>query len=529
MIGQVCIMYDIVIKNGLVFNGLDKEGENIDLGIKNGKIQIIASSQKAQGKEEINAENRYICPGFIDINNEADHYLHLFTASKAENLIRQGITTIIGGNDGVSLAPLISGSLKPLQRWVNPNQMNVDWRTLDEFFALLEKKKIDVNFGTLLGWETLRTEFTGGEFKNLTSEELAKLKLLVRQGLEQGAFGVSFDLSHAPEKAVGFTEILTITGLTNQYHGYLSLRLREEGVNFLASVDEIIELSQRGKVAVEIPDLQVTAPSCFKDFPRALKLITRTNQKDELINFSLSPYDSTSKALSLIFPQWIMIGGRKIFLKNINQDPEKKAIIQELKRNSYLYHDLVIADAGRSWWLTGKTLKEIAKDFDISLENALLKILQLCEDRVIVFNQNIAPENMEMGISSPYSFIASNSGFYTLEPVLKGALIHPQSFGSFPHFLGHYVREKKLLSWQKAIYKLTGKVAQKIGLEKRGIIKNDYWADLVIFNPKTINSQADLNDPFQYPQGMETVIINGKIAYQKGRLTEDKYGQVLKK
>jgi len=522
-------MYDIVIKNGLVFDGLGKEGESVNLGIKDGKIQIIASSQKIEGREEINAENRYISPGFIDINNEADHYLHLFSASRAENLIRQGITTIIGGNDGVSLAPLISGSLKPLQRWINPSQANIDWRSLDEFFVLAEKKKIDVNFGTLLGWETLRTEFTGQEFKNLTNEELAKLKLLVKQGLEQGAFGVSFDLSHAPEQAVGFTEILMLTELINRHHGYLSFRLRDEGVDFLASIDEVIELSQRGNVSVEVENLQVIAPSCFKDFPRALKLITRANQKHELVNFSLAPYDSTSQVLTLLLPQWIMIGGRKIFLKNISQAPERKAVIQELKRKSYLYRDLIIADAGRSWWLAGKTLKEVAKDFGINLEDALLKILQLCEDRVIVFSKNIAPENVKMAVSSPYSFIASNSGFYQIEQVPKGVLVHPQSFGSFPHFLGEYVRERKLLNWQKAIHKLTGKVAQKTGLKKRGIIKNGYWADLVVFNPKKINSKADLNDPFQYPQGIETVIINGKIAYQKGRLSEDKYGKVLKK
>jgi len=521
-------MYDVIIKNGLVFDGLGNKGENINIGIKNGKIRLLSPSLEVRGREEIDAEGRYVCPGFIDIDNSADHYLQIFTAPQAENLIRQGVTTVIGGNCGVSLAPLISGSLRSLRRWVDPSRTNVDWHTLAEFLALLEKNKIGVNFGTLLGWGTLRTELAGEGFRNLTVEELEKLKLLVEQGLQQGAFGVSFGLGYAPEKVVGYREALAIAELVNKYHGYLSFHLRDEGEKFLLSVDEVVELAQRGKISVEISHLKVIAPPYFKDFPRALKLITQANQKRELINFDLYPYSSSEQVLSLIVPQWVMIGGRKVFLKNIHQEEEKREIIKELKRRRYLYQDLIIADSGREWWFSGKTLKEIARDFNLSLEEGILKLLQECEDKITVFTKNISLDNLEEGIGSPYSLIASNDGFYNLGNTPRRSLVHPRAFGTFPYFLGHYAREKKLLSWEKAINKITGKVAKKIGLEKRGIIKDDYWADLVVFNPQIIDSQANLTDPFQYPQGIETVIINGQLAYHKGRLSRERYGKILR-
>ncbi len=519
-------MYDIIIKNGLVFDGLDNEPEKINIGVKDGRIHLLSFSEQA--KEEISAEERYVSPGFIDIDNTADHYLQIFSSSSADNLIRQGVTTAIGGNCGVSLAPLISGSLRSIRRWTDPSKTNIDWHTLGELFTLLERNGIGVNFGTLLGWGTLREELAGEEFRNLTTEELSKLKFLVEQGLKDGAMGVSFGLGYAPEKVVGYTEALAMADLVNKYNGYLSFHLRDEGEKFLSSVDEITELAQRGKISVEISHFKVVAPPHFKDFPRALKLITQTNQRKELVNFDIYPYSSNEQMLSLIVPQWVMIGGRKVFLKNIQQKEEKKAVIQELKRRRYLYQGLVVANAGKEWWLRGKTLKEIAQGFNLSLEETILRLLQDNEDSVTVFNNNIDPGNLEMGICSPYSFIASNAGFYSLSDPIKRELIHPRAFGTFPHFLGTYVREKKVLSWKEAIYKITGKVAKKIGLSKRGAIKDNYLADIVVFNPNLIGSSANLTDPFQYPKGIEVVIINGKLVYYKGRVEKGKYGKILK-
>lgn len=530
-------MYDILIKNGKVFDGSGATAKNVDIGIKNGKVAILGQLKNEKARTEINAENRFVCPGFIDINNNADHTLDIFTTPSAENLIRQGVSTIICGNSGASLAPLISGSLESIQKWADPNRINIDWREVKDFLNLLDKRKLGVNFATLIGWGTLRSEFTNGEFRNLTKNELEKLKLVVSHSLDQGALGVSFGLGYASEKMVGISEILEVGQVIKDKKGYLSFHLRDEAEGLLASVREVIELAEKGNLSIEISNFKAEGKPNFDSFIEALKMIEKANKsikrtsvsKKELINFDIFPYDSNAQLLYLILPEWAAVGGREVLLKNINDEIVKKKIIQDLKRKKYLYKNLLIADSGQRWWFSGKSLEEIAKAFNLSLEETLLKIIEMCEDRVVVFTQDLFEENIENGLKSAYSFVGSNSGFSNIESGKRGIWIHPRTFGTFSKFLGHYVREKKLLSWEEGIYKITGKVAEKVGLSNRGLLKENFWADVVVFNPEKIQDNSTLKNPFQYPNGIETVIINGGLAYHKGILTEERYGKTIRK
>lgn len=527
-------MFDILIKNGEVFDGSEKSAQNIDVGIKKGKIVALGNFKNERAKIEINAENRFVCPGFIDINNTADHYLDLFTNSNADNLIRQGICTVICGNCGTSLAPLISGSLASVQKWADPNHLNVNWREVKDFLNFLDKKKLGVNFATLIGWGTLRSEFTHGEFRNLTKEEMDKLKLVVSQGIEQGALGLSFGLGYASEQMVGISEILNIGKIVKDKKAYLSFHLRDETENFLTSVSEVIESAEKGGFSVEISHFKAEGKPNFERFDEALKMIEKVNklstgENKELVNFDIFPYNSDAKVIYLILPEWASIGGRKVLLENINNDIIKNKIIQDIKRKKYLYKSIVIADSGQRWWFSGKTLERIAKSFNLTLEETLLKIIEICEDRVVIFSENVLEKNVENALKSPYSFLGTGSGFSNIERNKKSAWIHPRAFGTFPKFLGYYVREKKLISWKEAIHKITGKVANKLGLKDRGFLKKDFWADIVVFNPEKINDNSTLKNPFQYPDGIESVIINGGLVYHKGIMTEERYGKIIRK
>jgi len=522
-------MFDILIKNGKVFDGSGAAAKSVDIGIKNGKIVEFGDFKDERAITEINAENKFVCPGFIDIDNKADHYLDIFTLPSADNLIRQGVSTIICGNSGASLAPLISGSLASIQKWSDSSSINIDWREIKDFLSFLDKRRLAVNFATLIGWGTLRSEFTQGEFRNLTKEELEKLKLVVSQGIEQGALGVSFGLGYEPEQMVGISEILEVAKTVKDKNGYLSFHLRNQAEDFLISVQEIIEIAEKGQLSIEISHFFVEGKPNFESFAEALKMIKKANKETELINFDLFPYDSNSKALYSILPEWVAIGGREILLKNINDEVIREKIIQDLKKKKYLYKDILIADSGKRWWFSGKTLEEIAKRFKLSLEEALLKIIEICEDKVVIFTNNLLEKNIEDGLKSQYSFVSSNSGFNDIESGKRGIWVHPRTFGAFPKFLGYYVREKKLLSWEEGIHKITGKVAKKVGLKNRGLLKKDFWADIVVFNPEKINDKPTLKNPFQYPDGIETVIINGGLAYHKGVMTEERYGKTLRK
>ena len=522
-------MFDLLIKNGKVFDGSGQAAQSVDIGIRNGKIVDIGNFKNETAKTEINAEDRFVCPGFIDIDNEADHYLDVFTLPGADNLIRQGVSTIICGNSGASLAPLISGSLSSIRKWSDLNRVNINWREFKDFLDFFDKKKLAVNFASLIGWGTLRSEFTNGEFRNLTKEELEKLKLMIAQGMKQGALGVSFGLGYASEQMVGISEILEVGRVVKDKSGYLSFHLRNQAEDFLTSIQEVIEVVEKGQLQIEISHFFTEGRPNFENFAEALKMIKKANKEIELINFDLFPYDSSAKVLYLILPEWVAIGGREVLLKNINDEITRKKIIEDLKRKKYLYKDILIADSGQRWWFSGKTLEEIAKGFNLNLEEALLKVIEICEDRIVIFTKNLSEKNIENGLKSSYSFVSSNSGFSNIESGKRGVWVHPQTFGTFPKFLGYYVREKKLLSWEEGIHKITGKVAKKTGINDRGLLKKDFWADIVVFNPEKINDNSTLKNPFQYPDGIETVIINGGLAYHKGILREERYGKSVRK
>jgi len=547
-------MYDILIKNGAIFDGTETEAKKADLAIKNGKIIAIGSLKNEKAKTEINADNRFITPGFIDINNDADHDLSLLKMPEAENLLRQGITTIVGGNCGASLAPLISGSLLSLDKWVKTIDFNISWQTMKEFLNFLTKKQLGVNFATLVGWGTVRADITQNQFRPLKKEELEELKFIIKSSITQGAFGVSFGLGYNLEQAVGLTEIQAIAQVIKEKKAYfersekkgsraiargpyLAFHLRNEAEGLLSSMREVLEVAGKEKASLEISHLKVEGKDNFDSFPEALKMVQKVNQEPallsqdgpELVNFDIFPYDYNVESLYLILPEWLAIGGREVLLKNIHDGIVRKKLIEDMKKKKYLYQDLIIADSGERWWFAGKTLEAIAQDFNLSLEDALLKIIELCEKRVLVFVKSLSLENVEKGILSPYSFVASNSGIYNLNSGEKGTWVHPRAFGAFPKFLNDYVKVKKLFSWEKALHKITGKVADKIGLKDRGYLKENYFADIVIFNPDKIKDKASLKNPFQYPEGIETVILNGALAYQKGIFSHERLGQILRK
>jgi len=522
-------MYDILIKNGEIIDGTGTEPKRTDLAIKNGKIVALDDFKNEKAKIEINADKKYLSPGFIDINNDADHDLSLIEMPEADNLIRQGITTMVGGNCGASLAPLISHSLVSLDKWLKVTNLNINWRTLGEFLKFLEQKHLAINFATLVGWGTLRQDLTQNQFRPLTKKELEELKFLVKMSLEQGAFGVSFGLGYNLEQAVGLTEIQSLAELVKKKNSFFSFHLRNEADGFLAGMREVLEVAEKNKVSIEISHLRVEGKENFESFPEALKMIQKINQEKELVNFDLFPYDYNVESIYLLLPEWVAVGGREILLKNLHDEIVRKKIIEDLKRKKNLYQDLIVVDSGERWWFVGKSLKEISQGFNLSLEESLLKIIELCEKKVSVLVKSLSWDNVQKGITSPYSFIASNGTICDLNSGKKGRWVHPRAFSTFPKFLNDYVKEQKLFSWEEAINKITGKVADKLGLKNRGYLKENYAADVVIFNPEKIKDKSSLENPFQYPEGIETVIVNGRIAYQKGLFSHEHYGQVLRK
>lgn len=521
-------MLDILIKNTNIIDGTGKKMFQTDLGIKNNKIKKIGKI-KTQAKKIINAQNLYTCPGFIDILNHSDSFFTLFTMPNQNSLIYQGITTILGGNCGSSLAPLSESSMiNSIQKWTDLNQVNLNWLNMHDFLLTLENKKLSLNFASLVGHGTIRRGILHDENRALSNAEIKALKNILESALEQGAFGMSSGLAYSHEKLTSLYEIIELAKIIKKYNGIYATHIRGEGEELLPSLEEAIKIGRETGVKIQISHLKAMGKANWTNMNQALELIEQAREQGIDINFDVYPYSITGSVLYVLLPDWAAQGGKKILLARLRNPVIAQKIVQEMQNNPYDYSQIMIASGNVNKSFIGKKLCEIAEHQGISKEQAVINILLAGQGRISVFFDALSKENIEKAIVHELGFISTNGAGYSIEHEQEGDLVHPRCFGAMPRFLGYYVRDKKLLSWEKAIQKSTSAPAQKIGLKKRGQIKKGYFADIAIINPETIIDKANFQNPYQYSKGIEYVIVNGKIVLENGAQNNALPGMVLR-
>jgi N-acyl-D-amino-acid deacylase len=525
-------MYDILIKNAIIIDGTKNKKYKADLALFEGRIEKIGKLTEIRAQNTIDANGLYLSPGFVDLNNHSDTYLTLFTIPGLESLLQQGITTILGGNCGSSLAPLVSADiLKSVQKWVDISEINLNWLTFKEFLDELRRRKIAVNFASLVGHSTLRRGLLKDDFRLLKPREMKMMQRLLEDALKQGAFGLSTGLAYSHAKVAPTKEIIDLAKIIKKYNGIYASHIRGEAEELLPAVEETIEISKKSNVSVEISHLKAMGRNFWPSMEKAIELIEKAHKKKININFDVYPYTVTGSVLYILLPDWVAEGGRSMLLKRLKDPSIKAKVIKEMQENKdYEYDKIRIAISPADKTFIGRNITEIAQAQGISVEEAVVNMLIASKGRVITFLDTLSKDNVKMGLSHPLSFVASDSAGYNIQHYQnKKEIIHPRCFGAFPRFLGNYVRNKELLVWEEAIYKITNGPAQKLGLKKRGLIKKGYWADLVLFDSKKIIDKATFENPFQYPEGIEYVFVNGKIAIDKGKYTGERAGQVLRK
>ncbi|HOZ16578.1 MAG TPA: amidohydrolase family protein [Candidatus Portnoybacteria bacterium] len=523
-------MYDILIKDAIIIDGSNSAKYRADVGICDGKIDKIDKNINAKkGKKVIFAKDMYLTPGFIDLNNHSDTFLTLFTISNQDSLLRQGITTILGGNCGSSLAPLISeDGLKAIQKWTDPEQINLNWLTFQEFIDSLKKIKIGVNFASLVGHSTLRRGLIKDEFRELKPKELKIIIEMLKTAMKQGAFGFSTGLAYSHAKMSTTKEIIELAKTVKAFNGLYTSHIRGEAEELIPAIEETIEIAKKTGVNTEISHLKAMGENHWPNMKKAIEMIEKTKAN---INFDVYPYTVTGSVLYILLPDWVAEGGKTQLLKRLRDASIKEKVIREMQeKKSYEYGNITIATSPINRAFIGKKITEIAKAQEVSVEEAIINLLLISEGRVNIFLNTLSEENIKAGLTHKLSFVASDSAGYNIDYYRKkNDLVHPRCFGAFPRFLSKYVEKEHLLSWEEAIYKITHGPAKKIGLKNRGLIKKDYWADLVLINPNEISDKGTFENPYQFPTGIKYVIVNGELAVENEQITGKKTGQVLKR
>ncbi len=527
-------MYSIVIKNGTIIDGTGKKRFNADIGVEGDKITAIGDLSKVTSQDcqaEIDAANLFVAPGFIDINNHSDNYWTFFTSPKLESLVRQGITTIIGGNCGSSLAPLMKGEdIVSIRKWVDIGQVNIDWLDVEGFYAVLRKKKLGVNFATLVGHENIRRSMLKDDIRQIMPSEMTRMEEILEKALSDGALGLSTGLIYSHAKLATTEEIIQLAKIVKKHNGIYSSHIRGEADGLVESVEEAIKIGKESGVSVEISHIKAVGEKNWPYMEKALEKIAEAVDSGLDINFDIYPYTVTGSVLYVLLPEWVALGGKKKMLERLKDPDIKSKIIKEMQeQSSFDYKKISISMCPYNKYLIGKKVMQIAENQKTSPEEAVTDILLASEGQAICFLEALNEDNVRKGISHWLSIIGSNAAGYDLEHKKTGELIHPRCFGAFAKILGTYVREQKLLNWETAINKMTAMPADKLKLKKRGVLAPGNFADIAIFNPDTIAEKATFENPYQYAEGMRYVLINGKAVLDEAKHTGVLAGKILKR
>lgn len=519
-------MYSLIIKNANLIDGSASESKVCDVAVQGSEIVNIAENISQPAETTINASGKILAPGFIDLQNHSDSYWQIFDNPALHGSISQGFTTLVLGNCGASLAPLIGpNSLKAIQKWHALESVNLNWQSFGEFLDQLSNLKLSANVASMVGYSTLRRGLIGDEIRPLEEKELQTLKKLLKEAISQGAFGLSSGLSYAHEIGLSPLELIEMAKVVKEQKAMWSVHLRNEGTAILEAVDEILDLAQKSGVNLKIAHLKIKGEENWPHLPEILNKIETSYHRGAQVHFDLYPYDTTWIVLYSYLPKWATEGGREAILRNLANPVQKNKILAHLNNSGAKFSSMIVASTSNKLNFTGKSIGQIAKNMESSSEQAVLHLLEHGGTEIMVFDKNLSNDQVQKLALHPLSFIATDGAGFGINE--KQRLVHPRCFGTAPKFLR--LAKEHNLSLTEAIKKLTSGPAKKIGLKKRGEIKIGNFADMVIFDQQTIADKATFENPYQYSLGIEQVFVNGRPVYNKGEVTGELPGMVLKK
>jgi N-acyl-D-amino-acid deacylase len=518
---------NILIKNGTLVDGSGAARVQADLFIKDDLITEVGNLKNREADLVIDATGKFVLPGFIDIQSHSDAYWTLFTAQNQDSLVQQGVTSIIMGNCGSSIAPLVEpDAIKSIQKWADISEVQINWLSLGELYKILEQRGVPLNVGTLAGHSTIRRGLVREEVRDLTTDELKMFRKIVDDAMRDGAFGVSFGLAYSHANFTSLQEIIEIGRMVAELGGYLAFHLRYDDERFDEGVSEIIEVSRQAKVPVHISHFRANGQAAWPKLDGAVKMIEQARQSGVDITFNVYPYNVTLSVLYNYLPQWFTRGGKKKLLERIKNERLRTRVAEEMRRQPYRYGNMLIAQAPSNRSLAGKTIEELALGSGLSVEETVLNTLLAANGQVIVMDATVSEEHVRKLLAHPLSVVGTDAAGYDLR--YRGELVHPRSFGTFPRVIAKYVRDEKILTFENAVQKMTSWPAARLGLKKRGLIKPNYFADIVVVDPATVQDLATTDHPYRYPTGIEHVLVNGKIVHGAFKQANPMAGYILR-
>jgi len=531
-----CTKYDTIIRNGNIYDGTGGKPYPADLAIKGDKIAKIAPNILERGKEEIDASNMAVSPGFINMLSWAT--TSLIADGRSLSDIKQGVTLEVFGEGG-SMGPLNEQMKEDEKAGMGEFKYDIDWTTLGEYLESLQRRGISTNVASFIGATTLRIHEIGYEDRPPTDQEMENMRNLVRQAMEEGALGVGSSLIYAPAFYSSTEELIELCKIASEYNGMYISHLRSESNQFLEALEELITISEKAGIRAEVYHLKAGGVKNHHKMDQAIAKIDAARKGGLDISTDMYTYIAGATGLNAHMPPWVQEGGYNKWVERL-KDPDIRAQVKqemttdtdEWENLGYLAGPDGVLFAGfknsdlRQY--IGKTLKEVADELGKHYADVVIDFVIQDGSRVDVVYFLMSEENVKKQIQLPYISFGSDAGSLAPEGDFLKYNPHPRAYGNFARLLGKYVREEKLIPLEEAIYKLSGLSANKLKIKDRGYLKKGNFADVVIFDPTAIQDHATFANPHQLATGVHHVFVNGMQVLKDGEHTGRTPGRVVR-
>jgi len=527
--------FDLVIANGRILDGTGAPWFRGDVGIKGDRITAVGDLSAAAATRRIDARDHMVAPGFIDMLGQSE--MTLLADNRAESKIRQGITSEITGEGG-SAAPVTEATLQDQRAWLDKYKIKVDWTDFRGYFDALRRARPALNLGSFVGAAQIRQVVLGSEDVQPTAEQLRRMEGLVETAMQQGALGVSSSLIYPPGSYAQTAELVALARVAARHGGVYASHIRDEASHEMEALEEAITIGREAKIPVEVWHLKVAGRSNWGRMKDVVARIERARAEGLDVTADMYPYVASGNGLDATVPQWAQAGGVDAMIKRFHDPASRARILREIREGHGGEWDgwkgrppediliVSVLDPSLAKW-TGKRLSQVAAEMGKPPEEALIDLVEADRANVFVARFSMNEDDLQYAMRRPWVAIDLDAGGFSLDGPFGASKHHPRALGTMPRVIGHYARDLKLFPIEEAVRKMTSLPARRMGLSDRGLLRPGMAADVVVFDPEKIRDVATFEEPNVYSEGVEHVVVNGRIVLDGGRMTGERPGRPL--
>jgi N-acyl-D-amino-acid deacylase len=527
--------YDLIIRNGTIYDGSGKPPMQGDVAVNGDKIAAVGGLKGARAKAELDAKGLAVAPGFINMLSWAVESLIADPRSMAD--IKQGVTLEVFG-EGESMGPLNDAMKKEAEAQQGDFKYKIEWTTLKEYLDWITKRGISPNVASFIGATTVRVHEIGYADRPPTKDELERMKALVRQAMREGALGVGSSLIYPPAFYAKTDELVELCKVASEYNGNYISHMRSEGNRFLEAIDELITIAREAKLPAEIYHLKAAGRPNWNKLDAAIAKVEAARKHGLKITADMYTYTAGATGLSATMPPWVEEGGHKAFIERLKDPAIRAKLHQEMSTPTDKWENMFINAGPENILLvgfknealkplTGKTLAEVAKMRGKSPQETAMDLIIEDDSRVGTIYFMMDENNVRRQIKLPWVSFGSDAESPAPQGVFLKSNTHPRAYGNVAKLLGQYVRDEKLIPLEEAVRKLSALPASNLKIKNRGMLKPGYYADIAVFDPAKIQDHATYEKPHQYATGMMHVFVNGVQVLKDGEHTGAMPGQVV--